>query len=152
MSDRGDKLLGQRIAFYEDLALFFCGKHLGGGIGREVFALRGDTSKVLKFGCNAGNQNIIEYELWNVVESNKKLAPWFAPCYDISGLGLWMLQARTHPIEKADLPKKVPAIFTDLKAENWGWLNNRPVCHDYGTVLCRMVTSSVERLRRADWN
>jgi hypothetical protein len=147
MTDRADILRGRAVSLYEDLAMFTCGQYLGGGIGREVFVLRTDETKVIKFASSFGNQNVIEYELWQIIESDKDLKPWFAPVHGISGHGQWMIQSRTHPIELKDCPKKVPAIFTDIKAENWGWLDGRPVCHDYGSILCRLFTSRASKLR-----
>jgi hypothetical protein len=41
----------------------------------------------------------------------------------------------------------VPSMFTDLKVQNWGMLNGRLVCHDYG-LTC---TSLPRSMRAAKW-
>jgi len=29
-------------------------------------------------------------------------------------------------------PKEIPDFFTDIKWDNFGWIGNKFVCHDYG--------------------
>jgi hypothetical protein len=152
MSDRIDKLRGQPGYIYEDLALMLLGEYLGGGIERDVFALRLDPKNVIKLAQREGYQNIVEFEVWRVAQDDKELKRWFAPVTYISGVGQWLIQERTTPILLKDLPKKVPNIFADLKPENWGWLDGRPVCHDYGSVMCRLINSTSARLRVARWD
>lgn len=151
MSERLDKLRGLPTYMAEDFLFMHCAEYLGGGIGRDVFASRFDPKSVIKLAQHSGNQNVIEYEVWCIVKEDKALKPWFAPCSHLSGIGQWLIQARTTPILKKDLPRKVPTIFTDLKPENWGWYDGRPVCHDYGTILCRMIGAHSSRLRVAKW-
>lgn len=152
MSDRADALRGLPQSSTEDLLLLLCEQKLGEGVGRQAFVYRLDDSMVIKYAHGSGFQNVIEYEIWQLVKDDKQLAKWFAPVVMISGLGNWLLQKRTHPVTAAELPKRVPTIFTDLKADNWGRLDGRFVCHDYGSVLCRMIGSQTHRLRRADWD
>jgi hypothetical protein len=151
LSDKRDRLIGLPTTQLEDLAFLICGKAIGSGMSRNVFEYRLSDKWVAKLEHNSTFQNQVEWEIWNEVKDHKALSRWFAPCIQISGYGQWLIQARTFPIEKRSLPSKVPHIFTDLKIGNWGWLDGRPVCHDYGTMLCRLFGKHAERLRKADW-
>lgn len=136
----------------EDLIDLVTGGFLGAGAYRKTFIYKLDPTKVIKRSISDTHRHsIIEYEVWESVQDDKKLSRWFAPVYAISDLGVWIVQARTKPIAKEDLPKKVPYIFTDLKPANWGWYNDHPVCHDYGSVMGRLVASCGNRMRVADW-
>lgn len=131
------------------LANMIMGAKLGKGAYRTVFVNRisgigpgkknmpnyGDKKTVIKLEGTGGNfANIIEWELWNHV-ADGPTAKWFAPCYQISPSGGALIQARTYPITDAQLPKRVPGFFSDLKKDNWGLFEGRVVCHDYGNIL-----------------
>lgn len=152
MSAHTDYLVDLPKSMYSDLAMLMCGEYLGGGIARRVFSLRGTEDKVIKLQFGDGFQNIVEYEVWEAVRYDKRLAPWFAPVHQISGLGQWVIQERTQPIQKHQLPKQVPTVFTDIKQDNWGWLKGKPVCHDYGTIMCRLFAAKSSKMRKADWS
>ena len=151
MSDRADALLGLSTRNYEDLAMLLCKQKLGYGTGRNVFVYRPDPALVVKHEAGDGFQNALEWEIWRQVQDDKTLSKWFAPCVEISGMSQWLLQKRTFPVRQSDLPTKVPAIFTDLKIQNWGWFENRPVCHDYGSMLVRLMSTATRKLVKADW-
>lgn len=97
----------------------------------------------------ASFSNVQEWDVWQRVKETK-LAQWFAPVHQISGCGVIILQSRTKPVEAHELPKQVPAFFTDLKAANWGRLGKRIVCHDYGNNLL-MEKGMTSRMRKANW-
>lgn len=134
----------------EVLALV-CDDYLGRGQYREVYSYARDPKGwVVKL--ENGHQsfaNVREWEAWRAVRETK-WAPWFAPCHTISGSGLVLIQARTTPLDPVDLPKRVPAFFTDLKPENWGRYEGRIVCHDYGNHLLH-ENGMTDRMRKADW-
>jgi hypothetical protein len=65
----------------------------------------------------------------------------------ISPAGAVLIMQKADPIREAELPKKLPALFTDLKISNWGIINGRPVCIDYGWQ--RMNTNT--KLEKACW-
>lgn len=123
------------------------GEWVGEGIGRRVWTLGTDRSKVIKVEDKSESfQNIIEWEVWRHVRDTK-LAKWFAPCHMISSSGCILIQTKTFPIKT--LPRRVPAFFSDLKPENWGELDGRPVAHDYGynKLLALGLTG---RMKRSD--
>lgn len=137
---------------------FMCGEYLGGGMSRRVFRFNHDESKVVKVELphEGSFQNVLEYEVWSVVHQRMTYgndswhADWFAPCYSISHNGRFLIQDYAEPLDKADLPSKVPTYFTDLKRQNWGKIDGRVVCVDYG-VSVMLQTGLVKRLRKAEW-
>jgi hypothetical protein len=106
---------------------------------------------VVKFESDANDfANIFEMDLWRMVEDDKELSKWFAPCTFLSPNGVVLLQKRTEVVRKSELPKYVPAFFCDLKSDNWGWLDGRYVCHDYGNnAVIRKGLN--KRMKLAKW-
>lgn len=139
-----------------DAFTLLCDELLGRGQGREVYAVPFDRTLVVKLetvGKVQKFQNAAEWIVWESVQHDTRLARWFAPCVSISYSGLWLLQRRTSPVTLAELRKElpqVPASFTDLKVGNWGRLNGRIVCHDYGTAMTTQ-NGVTTRLKRAHW-
>jgi hypothetical protein len=141
-----------RTALARDVGHFLVGDHLGGGQYREVFAYGPDPKrKVIKLEDGyASFANIREHDAWRALRDTA-YARWLAPCLDISGNGIMLIQARTTPVKFDDLPKEVPAFFTDLKRSNWGRYKGRIVCHDYGNHLL-LKKGITARMRKADWS
>lgn len=135
-----------------DLVDLVAGEQLGAGAYRKTYVFRHDPTCVIKRSTRDHHgHNILEYHFWDAIQSDKELSKWFAPCVRISDLGLWLIQKRTEIISKEQLPKKVPYILTDLKRENWGLYEGRPVCHDYGNIIIRAATAAGKRMRVANW-
>lgn len=136
-----------------DLLELVRGELLGEGAGRQVHrcALRPDI--VLKFETGARSfQNAVEWTAWRKVQGLPSLAAWFAPCVAVSACGSVLAQRYAEPFAGPDdprLPRSVPAAFTDLKVENWGTIDGRAVCVDYGVLL--MGVAFTTRTRRAAW-
>lgn len=108
------------------------GEQLGRGCFRTVFAL--DEERVAKVEADGDSfSNAHEWAVWREVEGTK-WEKWFAPCFSIDAFGVVLIQARTTPVSPAQWKrlKEVPNFMADLKAENFGMLNGRIVCHDYG--------------------
>lgn len=140
-----------RTSLARDVSGFLFGERIGGGQFREVYEYHPDPTLVAKIEDGyASFENILEHEIWRAVKSTE-FACWFAPISQISGNGLFLLQKRTKPVARKDLPAKVPAFFTDLKPENWGWYRGRIVCHDYGRNLL-MERGMTKAMRKADWS
>ena len=109
------------------------GEKLGGGISRQVFEYALNDKYVVKIEDRSQSfQNIIEWEVWHHLKGCKATARWLAPCHYISPNGIVMIQERTMPMRPNERPKRVPSWLTDIKPDNWGLLNGKPVCHDYG--------------------
>lgn len=140
-----------KTPLHRDTFDILAGRHIGQGCYRDVWTLRSDDSRVVKFETTAGSFcNVYEHEVWNEVKDDKELRKWFAPVLDISANGIVLVQMRTEPVRKRELPKMVPAFFSDLKTENWGWLDGRYVCHDYGNNAV-MRTGLTRRMKAAKW-
>lgn len=134
----------------KDLFSLICGPKIGQGAFREVYASNTNPKVVVKFEGREGNfDNIIEHEVWQRIQ-NTEFARWFAPVRHISACGTILVQDRTEPLAMSELPARIPAFFTDLKRQNWGRLNGKIVCHDYGRNLL-MEEGMTKRMRKADW-
>lgn len=135
-----------------DLLGISVGEKIGRGLSREVFRYTPDKTCVIKVESDGDRfQNIIEWEVWRTV-CDTPLAKWFAPCVEISPNGIYLIQKRTEPIPLSRYPKEVPALLGDLKKENFGYLNNRFVCHDYGTMHITAINASLNtRFRKTKW-
>lgn len=122
-----------------DLILSLCGKKLGSGVYRAVYDYNFDDKYVIKIEPRSTECNITEYMLWDEINGlTNDLAwvkGWFAPVLWMSPNGKILVMEKTSEFpknKKLERPKSVPAFFTDLKRDNWGWIGNRFVCHDYG--------------------
>lgn len=126
------------------------GDYIGRGAARYVYACQIDRSLVLKIeDTPCSFQNVHEWDVWREVE-HTRYARWFAPCVEISSCGTVLLQKRTKPADASQYPSKLPSFFTDTKRSNFGMLDGRFVCHDYGVTLLRS-NGLVGRQRKAEW-
>lgn len=119
-----------------DLASLVLGTKLGSGMSRDVYECRLDNAFVVKVeNASQDFQNVIEWEIWNNVRYLPNVAKWFAPCQFISPNGIFLIQRRVEKGQARQYPKKVPYFFRDTKYDNFGFLDGRFVCCDYGTFL-----------------
>lgn len=131
------------------------GEKLGSGRTREVWSCALNPAWVIKFetSCFPHDdvcfQNIMEWDHWGRAKKVDKWAKWFAPCHYISPLGSVLMMSKTTPLKK--LPARVPSFFYDLKAVNWGELNGRPVCHDYGVSRLGTYGLIDAKMVKAEW-
>ena len=120
---------------YRELKSLMLGELIGEGMSRKVYACKHDPDYVVKVEDRARMfQNVAEWEAWTWVRGTKK-EKWLAPCLDISACGSILLQRRAGPLRPQARPKTVPAFLTDVKRENFGYLDGHLVCFDYGTIL-----------------
>lgn len=131
---------------YRDFINTICGKRLGGGAGRDVYACTLRDDLVIKIEDTSRSfQNIMEWRAWNDFQNVHPIKRWLAPCEMISPCGVVLLQKKTTPV--TTLPPKVPDFFTDCKPENIGMYEGRWVLHDYGTItLCLS-----DQLKTPEW-
>lgn len=119
-----------------------CGEKLGDGIHREVYVCRTATDlvvKVEKYLDYRSFANVTENTLWRDWEHAPKVAKWLAPCQYLSPDGRILLQRRAKPVRDDDqLPDKIPAFLTDVKRENFGWIDGQLVCIDYAYHITRL--------------
>lgn len=133
-----------------DLWELCIGEKLGEGMSRHVYVWEPDPTLVVKIETEKHHwYNIEEFNTWNVIEHTKH-ARWFAPVVAIAGGGSMLLQRRTQPLRRDELPAKLPTFLTDTKSTNFGLLNGQVVCHDYGIHMLRERGMS-SRMINADW-
>lgn len=140
-------------ATHYDAFNLLCGRLIGNGMTRKVFACNINNDFVVKVESDeirSHFQNLIEWYVWNRV-CGTPFEKWFAPVHEMAPDGRVLLMHRTQPIADHDLPKKMPAFFTDFKPGNFGWLKGSIVCHDYGSNLL-MEVGMTKRMRNVDWN
>jgi hypothetical protein len=136
---------------FEEAFNLLCGRKIGEGIHRTVYACRIDPKMVVKVEHDTDwfvGSNAKEYANWEFNSEYKKVSNWLAPCAWISPNGRVMLQHRTQPMAIYNMPKSVPAFFTDIKPDNWGWYGGRAVCHDYPQMI---VTHNTRMKKVEEW-
>lgn len=138
-----------------DLIKMFIGKHTNSGYYRSVFEFNPNPDKyVVKIEHDDTDCNTNEFLIWNEVSGlHGELAwvkDWFAPILWMSPNGKIIIQERTrwHSLNK-ECPNEVPDFFSDVKVDNFGWLNNKFVCHDYGFIN-RFIKYN-KKFRKANW-
>lgn len=134
-----------------DMGSLVCGRKLGSGATRTVYRCALDDTKVIKVeALSYSFCNITEWEIWKEVRGTK-YERYFAPCRDISPNGAVLVMDRTAPLHEHPLPKMLPSFFTDCHSKNFGWLNGRVVCHDYGynDIILKGIRNS--KLKRVKW-
>lgn len=121
-----------------DIILTLCGEKLGSGSYRSVYEFNMNPNKmVVKVEPKSTDCNIAEFLLWDEIQGLKGnlawVKEWFAPIHWCSPNGKVLIMERTKQLDK-ERPKKVPYFFTDVKADNFGWIGKQFVCHDYGFI------------------
>ena len=91
--------------------------------------------------------NYREFHTWSEVGFTQ-WSKWFAPVVAISEDGRKLLQVRA--INSGKPVGKVPEFFSDLKEDNWGWLNGHAVCLDYGYT--KLATMGLKKVRMKRWD
>lgn len=123
---------------YHEAFNLLCGDLIGGGIHRQVFEckLRPDLVVKVEDQDYRDFANVKEMQFWRDHSFVKKIAVWLAPCEHLSPDGRILIQKRVEKVTAAyKMPDKVPSFLTDLKKENFGWLDGKLVCIDYSTTI-----------------
>ncbi len=121
-----------------DLILSLCGKKIGFGCYRTVYEYNLNDKYVIKIESENTSHNVSEYILWDEIQGLKGdlawVRDWFAPILWMSPNGKILVMEKTSEDpknKKLERPREVPTFFSDLKYDNWGWIGNKFVCHDY---------------------
>lgn len=136
-----------------DLITMICGEKIGSGAYRSVYEYNFNPNKmVVKIEPYSTDSNINEYQIWYEVQGLcgdlSWVKEWFAPIHYCSPNGKIIIMERTRQLDKP-LPEKVPWFFTDVKIDNFGWIGNRFVCHDYGFIHSFMKYD--KKFKKAIW-
>jgi len=125
---------------------------LGNGATRHVYALDHNPDLVIKIeNSKADFCNVHEWETWHEVRGTK-WEKYFAPCVGIKGHGTLLLMKRTQPITEEEFRaevKQLPSFMDDCHYANFGRLDGRIVCHDYGYSLIYEQARRLARLKKA---
>ena len=133
-----------------DFADFFLGAQVGEGQSRVVYEFRLNPKWIVKIDKSGQFNNVSEWDVWhNIKLVDPEAAKFLAPCIHLSSCGRIMIQERTKPIKKEQLPDLVPEFLTDLKIQNWGLIGKRPVCHDFANH--KIYSSASTELVKASW-
>lgn len=151
-----------------DLIMCSLGDKLSGGNFRDVYVHTLNQELVLKieYGHERKDNheslmdnkfcNIQEYLLWNEIEGLKgKLAwvkEWFAPIEWISPGGHVLCMQRTHPMPEKGRPEMIPDFLWDVKKENFGWIGDKFVCHDYAHIYAFITYRKKMQKVKGVWN
>jgi hypothetical protein len=127
------------------------GDEIGKGAFRTVYPVTDEL--VLKVETSSRSFcNEHEWSIWQEVEGGM-WAKWLAPCVSIDEFGAALTMRRTTPMTDRQWAalKQVPNFLCDLKQANWGMLNGKPVCHDYGNHrFLRNGISAARLVKRRD--
>lgn len=136
---------------YQEAFNLLCRNKIGSGVHRDVFECRLDRTLVVKVETDLPWRyfaNVLEDKFWADHQHCKAIAKWLAPTVYMSPDGLILLQKRCEPLRLTDkLPSRLPSFLTDIKRENFGWLDGRIVCFDYALN----IPSPSTKLRKANW-
>lgn len=144
--------MGMNDEVYRDGFNLLCGREVGRGMTRTVFECNVDKSLVVKVESaevRTHFQNMVEWLAWCRV-AGTDVERWFAPVVEMSPDGRLVLMKRVDPLPSRHRPTHMPAFFTDFKPNNFGVLDGRVVCCDYGSHLLHEV-GMTKRMRRVDW-
>lgn len=121
-----------------DLILMICGKKLGQGYSRVCYEYNLDDNFVVKIEPQNTTSNISERLLWDEVQGLKGskawVKEWFAPIIYCTPNNKILIMRKTKQDFNKTRPNKVPSFFQDVKEDNFGWIGNKFVCHDYGSI------------------
>ena len=159
------KDIDERDVAAKDMADMFCGDFLGRGLSRWTYKHKHSKRYVVKFEPNPKPhfQNISEWLHWEEVKYSE-MAQWFAPCYDISPRGHFLIQAHVKQCSEKfpnvellkKYPKEIPAFFNDIKPGNFGFLpDGKFVCCDYSKFTLNILGRQLYKksaMKRVDWS
>lgn len=124
------KQFGLHIA--TDMMDLMIGDLLGRGSYRDVYELIIDKRYVLKIANHDSgmHHNVLEFQFWSNLD--EELRQHFAPIHWISAGGNILIQSRVDPVPtQTPLELMLPDVW-DIKRENLGMLNGKPVIIDLG--------------------
>lgn len=142
--------VNHEIFLKDELLDFVVGKRLGFGAYRTVYEYRFNSKYVLKIAddVNGRAENLLENRIWWQINLTPA-ARWFAPIMEVSIAGQFLIQHKIEQLPHEQYPKKIPAFFTDTKYSNFGWLDGKFVCCDFGSF--NIFNGVNTRLKNADW-
>lgn len=131
--------ISEDIILTHDLITMVCGELIGEGQTRKVFEYNLDSDYVIKMEAGSDGDNFNEFYIWDEVRCLKGdlswVKKWFAPIKHISPCGKYLIMQKTERMEGKKRPLTVPDFLADTHYDNFGWIGNKFVCHDYGIIF-----------------
>lgn len=131
-----------------------CGDMIGVGLYRDVYILKQNPAYVVKIERDITNGMFANVTEWRNYINNREwkwFEKWLAPCEIISATGQVLIQQKVTHGKRKDYPKYIPAIFTDLKVKNFGFIGKRFVCCDYSFLPIFTVQLGKRSMKYAKW-
>lgn len=129
----------------------WCGELLAKGVNRNVYELKFNRNWVVKIQISNNFDNVLEWEIYKAVQYCDSQEKWFAESLCITESGMVLVQRRATFPAKKEYPKLIPKFFTDMKYQNYGFINGQFVCVDYSNVLSMLFGLAPNGMRRAKW-
>ena len=155
-SERANSMIKIPALAY-DFVTVICSEFIGSGATRSVFEYSLNDKYVVKIEPRNTNGNTTEWMMWNEIQhltgSLEWVKKWFAPVKWISPNGRILLMERTKPHThktKKVRPEKIPSFLWDVKEDNFGWIGDNYVCHDYGQFY--NMINYPKKMKKVDWN
>lgn len=127
---------------------------LGAGHFRDVYVLKQNPKYVVKIVRDPSRGSFANVTEWINYINNREwkfLAPYLAECELINETGQVMVQRRVEHRSKKEYPKEIPALFTDTKYKNFGWIGDRFVCCDYSFIPIYFIVKGKSKFKRVKW-
>lgn len=136
------RYITSEVPLLKDCALdLFVAEQIGRGAYRSVYGVKHDPTLVLKIEyCGGSFHNITEWNVWEAVKDTP-VSDWFAPCIEIDAWGSALFQRKVEVFETEKEFRDavnmtrggvIPSMFDDIRFNNFGLLDGRVVCMDYG--------------------
>ena len=138
----------------KELKKKLCGELIGVGLYRDVYVLKQDSNYVVKIERDMSHGTFANATEWRHYINNREwdwFEQWLAPCELITETGQLLIQRRIEHRKRKDYPKYIPAIFTDTKLSNFGWIGDRFVCCDYSFIPFYFIKVGKSKMKRAKW-
>lgn len=116
------------------------GEYRGVGTSRWVFDFLPIRNTVIKISLGCVSQNENENRIFDEVKGTSH-AKWFNKVLWCSDDARILISPRAADYFTDAAPGRIPHYFSDLKPENFGWVDDKFVCIDYGLVLCGFTPS-----------
>lgn len=143
------------IVCTSDIFNSLCGNFIGEGFSRCVFDHATDINLVVKIATTSQGvrSNCSEFEIWDEVKGLKGnllwVKDWLAPVEYISENGNVLIMHKTFQKPNKKNPTEVPKFLLDVKENNFGWIGNKYVCHDYGFI--HGFIKYEKKFKKVDW-
>jgi hypothetical protein len=127
------------IVLQHDIYGLIVGEKIGSGLFRDVYEYVDRKDLVVKIAKDTrGNIcNSIEFQVWSEVMYFKneleEIKNWFAPVESISTNCCVLIMKRTQEKPNKKRPDLLPKLLVDTHYDNFGWIGDKFVCHDYGS-------------------